>query len=270
MIGALVGRKRGLAPTGCLTPFAAALVGGMLDLLLPRHCVVSGRPLAPDETACVAPEILRQAVLTGQDYCSRCGARQGDGVGVVERCSRCEEFKDGFSCTEICAVGDYEGVLRELCIALKFHGERDVARVLAPYLVQQCFDRGFAAKVDGVVPMPLHALRQWQRQFNQAELLAAPLAAQISKPLWNFVLKRRRGTRKQSELSAAQRKANVEGAFELRARGASLIEGKTLLLVDDVMTTGATLKEAALTLKRGGAKAVFAAVVARSMVGADS
>ena len=83
------------------------------------------------------------------------------------------------------------------------------------------------------------------------------------------MLKRRRATGKQSELSAAQRKANVEGAFELRSRAPALIEGKTLLLVDDVMTTGATLREAALTLKRGGAKAVMGAVVARSIVGAD-
>ncbi len=267
MIGALMG-KRGPAYEGCLNPFS--LVGGLLDLLLPRHCVVSGRPLGPDETSCVAPEILRQAVLTGQDYCSRCGARQGEGVGVVERCSRCEEFKEGFSCSEISAVGDYEGVLRELCIALKFHGERQVAHVLAPYMIQQVFDRGFARRVDAVVAMPLHALRQWKRGYNQAELIASPLAKAIEKPLWLHTLKRHRGTQKQSELSAAQRKANVDGAFEIRARRASSIEGKTLLLVDDVMTTGATIKEAALTLKRGGAKAVFAAVVARSTVGADS
>jgi ComF family protein len=246
-----------------------ALWGGMLDVLLPRHCVVSGRPLAPDETACVAPEILRQAVLTAGDYCSRCGARQGEGVGVVERCGRCEEFKEGFSCNEICAVGDYEGVLRELCIALKFHGERRVADVLAPYIVQQTFDRGFATRIDAIVPMPLHALRQWQRGYNQAELLAAPLAKAIAKPLWLDALKRRRGTKKQSELSAAQRKANVEGAFEVRPRAVKTLEGKTILLVDDVMTTGATLREAALSLKRAGAKAVLGAVVARSTVGAD-
>ncbi len=247
-----------------------ALVGGLLDVLLPRHCVVSGRPLAPDETACVAPEILRAAVLTAGDYCSRCGARQGDGVGVVERCGRCEEFKEGFSCSEICAVGDYEGVLRELCIALKFHGERSVAEVLSAYLVQQVFDRGFAARVDAVIPLPLHALRQWTRGYNQADLLAAPLARAIGKPLWREALKRKRGTQKQSELSAAQRKSNVEGAFEVRPRALKALEGKTLLLVDDVMTTGATLREAALTLKRAGAKAVYGAVVARSTVGADS
>ena len=246
-----------------------ALVGGILDVLLPRHCVVSGRPLAPDESACVAPEILRQAVLTGQDYCSRCGARQGEGIGTVERCGRCEEFKEGFSCSEICAVGDYEGVLRELCIALKFHGERGVAAVLAPYMIQQVFDRGFASRVDAVVPLPLHALRQWKRGYNQAELLAAPLAKAISKPLWRDTLKRKRGTQKQSELSAAQRKANVDGAFEVRPRALKMLAGKTILLVDDVMTTGATLKEAALALKRAGAKAVLGAVVARSTVGAD-
>lgn len=246
-----------------------ALCGGVLDLLLPRHCVVSGRALGPHESGCVAPEVLRGAHLTGQDYCSRCGARQGLGVGVAERCARCDDFSEGFSCAAIAAVGDYEGALRELCIALKFAGRRDVASVLAPFMVQQCFDRGFADKVEAVVPVPLHAFRQWQRGYNQAELLATPLARALGKPLLKSVLKRSRATQAQSVLSAAQRSSNVKDAFSVRAHAQSRVSGRTLLLADDVMTTGATIKEAALTLKRAGAKAVYAVVVARSVVGAD-
>lgn len=246
-----------------------ALWGGLVDLLLPRHCVVSGRPLLTDESGCVAPELLRQARLTGADYCSRCGAIQGPGVGVTHGCGRCVEFREGFGTSEICSVGDYDGVLRELCIALKFNGERAAAAPLSQYLIQQVFDRGFGAKVDAVVPVPLHALRQWKRGYNQSALLAAPVAVALGKPCLEYALKRKRQTLSQSELSAAQRKANVEGAFELRTGMADKIEGKTLLLVDDVMTTGATLAQAARELKKGGAKAVFAGVIARSMVGSD-
>jgi ComF family protein len=246
------------------------LLSGLLDLVLPRHCLVSGRPLQCEEPGCVAPEVLRQAKLTGADYCSRCGARAGEGVGVIRGCGRCEDFREGFSCAEICSAGDYEGVLRELCIALKFRGERQAAPLLAQFVIQQVFDRGFAPRVDAVVVVPLHALRQWRRGFNQTELMAVSVARALEKPLWASALKRTRGTRPQSELSAAQRKSNVEGAMAVRRKFARRVEGKSLLLLDDVMTTGATLREAALVLKRAGAKAVYGAVVARSTVGADS
>ncbi|KAA0213499.1 ComF family protein [bacterium] len=247
-----------------------ALAMGLLDLLLPRHCVVSGRPLAHDEPGCVAPEVLRQAKLTAGDYCSRCGARQGEGIGAIHGCGRCEEFKEGFGTREVCAVGDYEGVLQSLCLALKFGGERAAAAPLSHYLIQLVFDRGLADKVDAVVPVPLHPLRQYQRGYNQAELLARPLARALSKPLWNDVLRRRRRTKAQSELSAAQRRSNVEDAFEVRPRRAARVEGRSLLVVDDVMTTGATLAACAKALKRAGAKAVLGAVIARSTVGADT
>ena len=151
--------------------------------------------------------------------------------------------------------------LVELLLIQPRRGPRD--------LIQQVFDRGFGAKVDAVVPVPLHALRQWKRGYNQSALLAAPVAVALGKPCLEYALKRKRQTLRQSELSAAQRKANVEGAFELRTGMADKIEGKTLLLVDDVMTTGATLAQAARELKKGGAKAVFAGVIARSMVGSD-
>lgn len=246
------------------------LAQGMLDLLLPPHCVISGRPLTHEESGCVAPEVLRQAKLTSGDYCSRCGARQGEGVGVIHTCGRCEEFKEGFGTREICAVGDYEGVLRGLCLALKFAGERAAAAPLSQYLIQQVFDRGLSEKVDAVVPVPLHPLRRFQRGYNQAELLARPLARALGKPLWNDVLRRRRRTQAQSELSAAQRRSNVEDAFEVRPRAVARLEDRSLLLVDDVMTTGATLAACAKALKRAGAKSVLGAVIARSTVGMDS
>lgn len=246
-----------------------ALVGGLLDLVLPRHCAVSGRPLIGDETGPVASEVLREVEVAGEDYCTRCGASQGPGVGVVKDCNLCREYRDGFGTRECVAAGLYAGVLKEMCLALKFGGERKIAVPLAAWLAQLCFDRGIADRIDAVVPMPLHIIRRFERGYNQAELIAREIAQALRKPVLDDLMKRERATNRQAKLSAAQRKSNVQGAFEVRSGRSAAVEGKRLLLVDDVMTTGATLGAAARTLKKGGAKAIYGAVAARAPLGSD-
>lgn len=235
---------------------------GLLDLILPRHCAVSGRPLVGDETGPVAPEVLREVEVAAGDYCTRCGAPQGAGVGAIRECLSCRDYRDGFGTKEVVAVGKYEGVLKEMCLALKFGSERRIVEPLAAWLAQLCFDRGVAEKVDCVVPMPLHIIRRFERGYNQAGLIAHRLAALLGKPLAE-PLRRAAATKRQATLSVAQRKTNVDDVFESAA-----VEG-TVLLVDDVMTTGATMGAAARTLKKAGAKAVYAAIAARASLGSD-
>lgn len=245
-------------------------LGGVLDLLLPRHCAVSGRPLLEDEAGPVAPEVLREVIVASADYCTRCGAPQGPGVAVIKECASCRDYRGGFGTREIVAVGDYDGVLKEICLALKFGGEGRLADALAAWLAQLVFDRGLDIKIDVVVPMPLHVFRRFQRGYNQAELIAGPLARLLEKPLMPATLRRIGRTRRQAQLSAAQRKGNVRDAFEVRVGRTSDIAGRRVLLVDDVMTTGATLGAAARTLKKAGAKAVYGALAARAVLGSDA
>lgn len=242
---------------------------GALDIILPRHCPVSGRPLMPDETGPVAEQIMRAVKLAGADYCSRCGAPQGSGVGAIHGCARCNPFREGFGTKEVVAVGDFEDELRGMCMALKFGGASGVAAPLAAWLTALIVDRGLPEKVDAVVVVPLHPFREFQRSYNQAALIAERVAAAIGKPFHARLLKRVKATQQQARLSAAQRRANLDGAFEVRPSLHAGIQGARLLLVDDIMTTGATLSAAARTLKRAGAKTVFGAVIARSTVGRD-
>ncbi|HET8550781.1 MAG TPA: ComF family protein [Bryobacteraceae bacterium] len=114
---------------------------------------------------------------------------------------------------------------------------------------------------DAIVPMPLHWMRRWQRGFNQAELLARGLVRPLGAPVLK-ALARARATRPQAGLTRAQRRANVSGSFRLRERAG--LSGAHVLLVDDVMTTGATLSAAASVLKHAGARRVTAATVARA------
>src|SRR5262249_59116471 len=115
--------------------------------------------------------------------------------------------------------------------------------------------------IAGVVPVPLHWLRRWQRGYNQSEAIARTLARALGVPCQPHVVRRVRRTLTQANLSLTARRENMRGAFEPR-RGAAL-RGKTVLLVDDVMTTGSTVHEAAPALKKGGAGRVILAALAR-------
>lgn len=246
------------------------LLQAALDIFLPRHCPVSHRPLLPDERGPVAPEVLRAVNVAGPDYCKRCGAPQGQGVGQLGECESCAQVREGFGTREIAAVGNYTEPLRSMCKAMKFGGCRDIAKPLSAWLAPLLIDRGIAEKIEIIVPLPLHALRRYERGYNQAELLAAPLARLLNKPLVRDALKRTKGTDRQARLSALERRKNVEDAFEVRNHRLPDLADKTVLLVDDVMTTGATLASAARVLKKAGASAVYGAVAARATLGDDA
>jgi len=245
-----------------MAEFMKRLVSGVLDLALPRHCAVTGVPLDADHRFPISPEVARAVQVFRNDYCTRCGAPQGEGVGQIAGCLACKPVRGGFAASEIVAIGEYSDELVELCLALKFGGERKVAQVLAAWLAALVTDRGVTEHVELVVPVPLSALRRLRRGYNQSEEIARELASLLKLP-WRNALRRVRDTPRQAMLSPAQRRANVADAFI--ARPNADIKGRGVLLVDDVMTTGATFTAAARALKRGGAKPVFGAIAARSV-----
>ena len=151
----------------------------------------------------------------------------------------------------------YEGVGKEIVHALKYRGYTRLVEKLAAPLLSEAL-RG-TAPFDAVVPVPLHRSRLRKRGFNQAALLAQGLAGRVNAPA-SDTLQVVRITRDQVELSAAERRANVAGAFVAKAR----TPGR-LLLVDDVLTTGATLSACASTLLRAGAAEVHAVTLCRTV-----
>jgi ComF family protein len=159
---------------------------------------------------------------------------------------------------EVFAYGVFEEPLRELVHLFKYGGVTALARPLGRLLrLAVPRDRGF----DLIVPTPLHWRRRWTRGYNQAMLLARELAPALGlKPV--NALRRTRATSTQAGLSRTARRANVAGAFVVR--DPSRIHGRRVLLVDDVMTTGATLRACAAALKRAGARSVSIAVLARA------
>jgi len=165
----------------------------------------------------------------------------------------CRSGRRGFD--EAFCYGSYEGTLRKLIHLFKYTGMRRLARPLGEFLVRALpRDKHF----DVVTTVPLHWRRRWQRGYNQAELLGKEIARRRHIPLVR-VLRRSWATRAQAGLSNAQRRENVSGAFAARRR----VNGLRILLIDDVMTTGATAGACARALKKAGARSVSVLALAR-------
>jgi ComF family protein len=171
------------------------------------------------------------------------------------RCGLCSRGLNGFD--RVYSFGEYDGTLRRLIHLFKYSGFKPLAAPFGRLLLSALpRDQPF----DLIVPMPLHWRRAWQRGFNQAELLSRVVSKRIHSPVVN-ALRRKRPTRIQAGLTNAERRDNVAGAFELRPR--KTVQGSHVLLIDDVLTTGATASAAALALKRAGARRVTTLTLAR-------
>ena len=153
----------------------------------------------------------------------------------------------------------YRSAVKELIVALKYHGRLEVARFLAAGMARTVLHRFGPDPADAVVPVPLHGTRLRERGYNQARLLAVQLGRELSLPCRELLI-RRRATAPQTRLEREARQANVRGAFELRPDPLAR-EGR-FLLVDDVLTTGATLEACARALREGGAALVRAVTAA--------
>lgn len=172
------------------------------------------------------------------------------------RCMLCRLGLRGFDA--VYSYGSYEGTLRKLIHVFKYGGVRPLAGIFGR-LMAQALPR--EAGFDMVVPMPLHWFKQWQRGFNQAELLASEIGRKWNTPVKRIV-RRQRVTAPQAGLTNAKRRANVQGAF--RIAGGRRLDGLRILLVDDVVTTGATASACARVLKRAGAAHVCLLALART------
>src|SRR5690606_9807969 len=155
----------------------------------------------------------------------------------------------------------YDDIARTMVHALKYGDRLDLAPVMARWMARAGAD--LLGGVDIVAPVPLHWRRMWARRFNQSATLARLLAEPRGLPVSYAALKRVKATPQQVGLTRTERAANVQGAFRVDAAGKAEIAGRTVLLVDDVLTSGATVDACARALLRAGARQVDVLVFAR-------
>jgi ComF family protein len=153
-------------------------------------------------------------------------------------------------------------LLREVILRLKYSSGEELAELLGDLWAENAASRLRELTADTVIPVPLHWWRHWRRGYNQSEALARALARELGLPCRPGWLRRIRNTPKQTNQTPSDRLVNVKGAFKTSVTAA--VKGKTILLVDDVLTTGSTCSEAAHVLRTAGAARVIVAVLAHS------
>jgi len=195
--------------------------------------------------------------LEAEFFCRACRTPFTDDYPLDEHdlCMVCREGLANFDSAY--SFGSYEGSLQQLIHLFKYAKVESLAEPLSRFLLQALpLDGNF----DIVIAMPMHWRKRWERGFNQAELLAAPVARRYGLTLADH-LRRTRYTQSQAGLTEADRRANLRGSF--RVKRPEGIAGKRILLIDDVFTTGSTLRAAAEVLKEAGAAHVAALTLAR-------
>ncbi len=226
------------------------LVEGLAQLVPGQCAVCRAWPAQPVCDACVA------RFAQPQPRCRRCAAPVPAGVAECGRCVR-----DPPPLDECRAAVAYEYPWSWLITQFKFHGQPEWAHTLATLLRSAPWVEHALEQADHVLPLPLAPARLAERGFNQALLLARCLAPGKTRA---DLLLRIRHTAAQSALDREARRANVQGAFAVEPLLASTLRGQRVVLVDDVMTSGATIFSAAAVLRRAGVAHVTAVVVART------
>jgi ComF family protein len=236
-----------------------------LDAVLPPLCPSCRAPLADAGGLC--PACWARVSFLAPPWCERLGIPfvYDPGPGVLSM----EAIADPPSYNRARAAVRYDDVARDLVHRLKYGDRLDLAASMGRWMAHAGCE--LLDDADALVPVPLHWRRLWGRRFNQAAALArAAAAGRNNIPVLTGALKRRRATVQQVGLSRSARATNVQGAFAVTPEGRAAIDGRRLILVDDVLTSGATVDACARALLRAGARnvdvLVFARVVAAARV----
>jgi len=225
--------------------------------LAARRCPACGAVIhTPDTPVC--PPCSEAIQLRTGGFCPGCGYMSGRDDTPPTRCPECRRTPPPWD--RLHFYGRYSGPLRDLILGYKFKGNFGRTKLLSD-MAYRALPPEISRLPDLIIPVPLHRKRLLWRGFNQSTEISRIIGKRLDKPVLHKGLTRIRNTPPQTRLGREERQTNIKGAFRAAPKQ---IRGKAILLVDDVYTTGATLRECARTLKRAGASRVDALVLARA------
>lgn len=230
-----------------------------IELFLPPACLLCGGRLpAGADPAAFCAECCTELFPPEPGRCPRCATPSPFRGTIPRLCPDCLDNPPPFD--RVAAVGPYTGTLQRAIRRFKHHGQFPLELPLGRLLTEAAARGGGGVCPDLLVPVPLHIGRLRRRGYNQALQLARQLGRQFDIPVDPFLLRRQRATASQQGLDADARSRNLVGAFTVSRP----VTGEHILLIDDVMTTGTTIRECAAALKAAGAAVVDVAVLARA------
>jgi ComF family protein len=236
----------------------------ILNLFYPDACFICSNPMVRHQDSGICSECWSriEGLQLSRPWCPSCGLPLQFPEGTPEYlCGECVASPPPFAGAR--SFGYYNGELSKAIQELKFRGRRSLAAHLAPLLARAFCRSWHRGQLDIIVPVPLHPRRKRERGFNQSELLGRALASILGLPCRSDILKRIRYTEPQVGLRDPERLRNVHAAF--RCARTDRVSHRRVLLIDDVMTTGATVRSAAAALLSAGALRVSVLTVARAV-----
>jgi len=228
---------------------------GLLNFILPARCANCSTKIAAHGYLC--PSCWGELQPLAAPFCYHCALPFEFDSGFGDECGSCIKEPPAFDWAR--AAVTYDDVGRGLVLRLKYAGATAVVPAMAQMMAPTFADKA----IDTVIPVPLHTRRMLSRRFNQSQLLGTELARRLNLETDNFSLVKKKATRSQGGLGRKARFQNVQASFGIKTGRRDHIKGKDIVLVDDVLTTGATASACAKALKKAGAKSVGLVTFAR-------
>lgn len=246
-------------------PALSERLDGWLDWLYPPRCRACRGRIAGSDAQCFCAACLAHVQPVGHPMCNRCGRPYPDAAGDDHLCGVCLDHPPRFAAARAwaCYPREDDHPLRAVVQKFKYGRKVSLGKPLGRLIAHGCAEFLAAVPADLIVPVPLHPKRLRWRGFNQSLILGQAVSRAYAMPIDPFVLQRRRETAAQTQLAEDERRRNVRGAFALNPERS--VEGRCVLLIDDVYTSGATVNECSRTLKQGGAKEVYVLTLARAV-----
>lgn len=228
-----------------------------IGFVFPNYCAQCGTKLFRNDTNCFCRSCWQKISVFKGPFCLKCGREVITESGVCRECRGRSHYHD-----ELRAVGAYDGILKSAIHLYKFLGRWKMARDFTA-LILEGTGKEYWEGTDFIVPVPLSRSRLQERGFHQTRLVTEHLSGALGIPPLNSLLIKHRETRPQSLLKKEERMENLKGAFRLHPGLEKRVRGRSIMLFDDVATTGATVRECCRVLKQHGTGRIRVLVLAR-------
>ena len=237
-----------------------SLIHSLLNFIFPPFCASCHQKILQPGSGLICDSCWDSLERWDAQSCQRCGALlpEQSGPALPLLCSKCR-IPD-WACADIRAIGPFKAPLADAIHLLKYSDRRSIVNKISLYMGQSLAGAGQYQSADLILAVPLHPARKRERGYNQAQLLAQALGKLLNKPCPENIIARARHTQTQTKLNKQQRLENVKDIFFVKK--SELVKGKSVILIDDVLTTGATIGSCAGKLLEAGASKVLALTAA--------